>query len=35
LKTMVVDPPLLGPDAVVLPKNDAEPVIIVFGTARS
>lgn len=35
LKNMVVDPPPLGPEADVVPKNDAEPVIIVFGTAPS
>ncbi len=35
LKDIVVNPPPLGPEAVVLPANAAEPVIIVFGTARS
>jgi len=35
LKDIMVNPAPLGPDAVVLPPNAAEPVIIVFGTARS
>ncbi|MGH8102009.1 MAG: hypothetical protein ACREIW_11980, partial [Chthoniobacterales bacterium] len=34
-KNIVVSPPPLGPDADVPPPNDAEPLIIVFGTAQS
>ena len=30
-----VNPPPLGPDAVAVPENDADPVIATLGSARS